>query len=146
LVRPGDEVVLWVEARAGHRSRELVVEFWRGDQLRDRWRQRLRPGADIAQALRLRWGEAGVSARLTCRVLIDGREVARRTALLGPGAVDAQGRFADGAAARGASPATLLAFTDELRRQLGGPHERRENGPPQHRSTCSSGFQPDGSG
>jgi hypothetical protein len=55
-------------------------------------------------------------------VLIDGREVARTTALLGPGSVDAQGRFAAGAATSGASTATLLAFAAELPRQLGGIH------------------------
>jgi hypothetical protein len=133
LVGQGDEVVLWVEVRAGWRARELVVELWRGDRLRDRGRLRLRRGVSVSRLWRLRWGEAGGSSRLTCRVLVDGREVARRAALLGPGAVDAQGRFAGGAPARGASPATLLAFTDELRRRLSLPDGRRENGRPRHR-------------
>jgi hypothetical protein len=125
-VQPGDELILWLEAQAGRLPHGLAVELWRGEQLRDRWTWQLVRGASLSQALRLRWGEAGTSSRLTCRVLIDGREVARRTALMAPGAFDAQGRFADDPSAQRASPATLLAFGDELQRQLRGHAQRRE--------------------
>src|SRR5262249_15686753 len=82
LVRPGDELVLWVEAPAYVGTRWLLVELWRGDRLRDRWGQRLERGAGRNVVFRLCWGEGGSSSRLTCRVLLDGREVARQTALL----------------------------------------------------------------
>jgi hypothetical protein len=123
MVRPGAELVLLLEVPIGHRPCDLAVEFWRGEQLRDSWRRRL-DSAGIAMAMRLHWGEARASSRLTCRVLIDGREVARQTALLGPCTFDAQGRFLDGTEPQTASPATLLAFTAELQRQLDAPAER----------------------
>jgi hypothetical protein len=122
LVCPGDELVLFVEVRAGGRPRELVVELLRGDRPRDRWRQRLE--ADVNLAFRLRRGEGLGSSRLTCRVMLDGREVACETALIGPGPADAQGRFASDAVLPSASPATLLAFAGELQRQLADPGHR----------------------
>jgi hypothetical protein len=125
-VRPGDELILWLEAWTGRLPHELAVELWRGDQLRDCWTWQLERGARLSQALRLRWGNAGGSSRLTCRVLIDGREVARRTALVAPGTFDAQGRFAEDPAGQRASPATLLAFSDEFQRQLGCRSSQRE--------------------
>jgi hypothetical protein len=121
LIRPDDELVLLVEAVMGGCPRELTVEFWRGDCLRDRWARRLEAGERLSLAFRLRWGVPGASSRLTCRILIEGRQVIRRTALLGEGPVDAQGRFVNGVASRAASSATLRAFRDELRRQLDCP-------------------------
>ncbi len=117
VVRPGDALVLCVEARAAERARHFVVEFWRGDCLRDRWDGRFARGTGLALAFRLHWSAGCASARLSCRILLDGQEVARRSALVGPGPTDAQGRFAEGPAVT-ASSATLLAFADELRQQL----------------------------
>jgi hypothetical protein len=121
LVRPDDELVFSVEVVTGGRPRKLIVEFWRGDRLRDRWGRRLNAGERLSLAFRLRWSVPRASSRLTCRIVIDGRQVLRRTALLGGEPVDAQGRFANGYAMRAASPATLQAFSDELRRQLDHP-------------------------
>jgi hypothetical protein len=121
LIQAGEELVLALEIRAGGQPREVVVEFWRGDRRRDRWVHHLGSGDEEHRLFRLHWGETGGSSRLTCRVLIDGREVARRTALLGPGQVDAQGRLPDRDAARAVSAATLLAFTQELDQQLSRP-------------------------
>src|SRR5262249_49933410 len=56
LIQPGAELVLCIEVGTGSRSRELVVEFWRGDHLRDRWRQQFGRGVNVALALRLYWG------------------------------------------------------------------------------------------
>jgi hypothetical protein len=117
LVSAGDELVLGVEVRALPWPCELIVQLWRGEQLRHTWQQRLEAGAPVALALRLRWGEAGASSRLTCRVLLDWREVARRTVLLGPGPVDAQGRL-PGSSPPAASPESLLAFAMELHRHF----------------------------
>jgi hypothetical protein len=121
LVRSDDGLVLLVEVVTGDHPRELMVEFWRGDRLRDQWGRRLNAGERLSLAFRLRWGAPGASSRLTCRILIDGRPVIRRTALLGEEPVDAQGRLANGIASRAASLATLLAFRDELRRHLDRP-------------------------
>jgi hypothetical protein len=129
MARPDDELVLLVKIRAGSRARQapgdLTAELWRGNRLRDRWRQQVSwaAGACARAAFRLRWNEGpGSSPRLTCRVLLDGHEVLHRTVLLGQPAVDAQGRFQGGVPA-GASPATLLAFARELEANL-GPEDR----------------------
>jgi hypothetical protein len=114
LVRPGDELVLWVEVHAGDRPRTLTVEFWRGERLRDRWEQRLDRGVAVARVFRLHRSGAAMSSRLICRLLVDGREVARQTALVAPAPADSQGRFAEGSAPPPASAATLLAFVEEL--------------------------------
>ena len=129
LIQSGEELVLAVEVRAGGQPREILVEFWRGDRRRDRWVHHLGPGDEEQRVFRLHWGETRGSSRLTCRVLIDGREVARRTALLGPGRVDAQGRLPSGAAVREVSAASLLAFAEELERQLPGPGGREKEAP-----------------
>jgi hypothetical protein len=124
-VRPGDELALLVEVRAGLPARqpgsELAVELWRGDRLRDRQQQAVSWGTDatLRAAFGLGWSEGqGASVRLTCRVLLDGREVGRQAVLLGQPAVDAQGRFPD-SAPPSASAATLLAFVRELEGHLG---------------------------
>jgi hypothetical protein len=122
LVSPGDELVLLVEVRATRRPHELIVQLWRGERLRHTWQQRLEAGVPAALALRLRRGQAGTSSRLTCRVLLDWREVARGTALLGPGTIDAQGRL-PGGSSPAASTATLMAFAAELERHFEEPGE-----------------------
>lgn len=98
LVRPGEEVLLLVEVRparpAPPGTHELTVELLRGDRRRDVWRQRFGP-AGLCSAFRMRWGPTG-SSRLTARLLLDGREAARPTLLLGAPLADAQGRFAAG--------------------------------------------------
>jgi len=125
LIRPGMEIVFTLQVAAGGRPCDVAVEFHRGDRLRDHWEQRLPTGTELTRVWRLRWGEAGGSSRLICRVLIDGREMARRTALLGPEAADAQGRLAGSESA--ASPATLLAFAEHCQRLLESP-DPCENG------------------
>lgn len=120
LARPGDQVVLLVEARrpeGATGTRELTVELRRGERQRDVWTERVGP-AGLRSAFRVRWGTSG-SSRLIARLLVDGREAAGATLLLGAPLADAQGRFAPGAADGPASSATLLAYADELRRRVG---------------------------
>jgi hypothetical protein len=111
---------LLVEVRPARHSpasaHELAVELLRGERRRDVWRQRFGP-VDLCCAFRVRWGATG-SSRLIGRLLLDGREMARATLLLGAPLADAQGRFAPGVAETPASAATLLAYADELRGQV----------------------------
>jgi hypothetical protein len=129
LVRSDDELVLLIEIDPGGRARpgegNLTVELWRGDRLRDQRQFRLRRASDgrTALALRLDWGRGqGGSARLSCRVRLDGREVARPEVLLGQPAIDAQGRFRDDTP-NNASTATLLAFVRQLEDRLDRPND-----------------------
>jgi hypothetical protein len=131
LVRSEDELVLLIEIDPGGRMRpgasNLTVELWRGDRLRDQRRSHLRPASSgrTVLALRLDWGRGkDGSARLSCRVRLDGREVARLEMLLGQPAIDAQGRFRDDTP-NNASTATLLAFVRQLEDRLDQP-----DGPP----------------
>lgn len=128
LERPGlcgaaDELVLLIDIVMGTAAptgpRELVVECWRGDLLRDRQRQQVpfTAGGRWSAAFRLHWtGRPDGSTRLRCRVLLDGQEIGDEQALLGRPEVDAQGRLAGPAPA--ASPATLLAFEQALLARL----------------------------
>jgi hypothetical protein len=108
LVGPAEELVLLVAVTPA--AARLTVELYRGDRLRDR--QEWAPAADAGEAvLAVRLGRSATwagSSRLRCRLLLDGREVGERTVLLGPPAIDAQGRFA-GSPGAAASDATRLA-------------------------------------
>src|SRR5437588_4906164 len=75
LIGPEDEVVLVLRPSA---PASVTVELWRGERLRDRWN-----GTIVRSTfLRLRHGDgAGASSRLTCRVLVAGREGFCRTLL-----------------------------------------------------------------
>jgi hypothetical protein len=123
---PGDELVLLVEVRPGvglgGAASELVIELDRGERVRDRLRQRVDWSRGPARvALWLRWGRRpGAGSRLTCRVALDGRPVGRRTVLLLPDGVDAQGRFPAGDHAAPASEATRLAYGHAFRALLDG--------------------------
>jgi hypothetical protein len=122
VVHPGDEVVLLVERDPDDAPAGLIVELRRGDRQRDCQVVAVR---DRAAALRLWWGCGPASARLTCVVRHGGRELFRRTLLLGPAAADAQGRLPAGSAAA-ASPATLLAYAGVLTGWLtAGSDQRR---------------------
>jgi len=125
LTGSGDEVVLLVEVDPDAAGRELAVDLLRGDERRGGWQGRV--GTDgVLVALRLHWDPARpASSRLICRVSLDGREVARRTVLLGQPTVDAQGRFA-GNTPPNASNATVLAYFEEWQTLFG---EDCEGGP-----------------
>jgi hypothetical protein len=104
VARPEDELVLLVEVRPGGLGRgasELMVELDRGEQVRHRVWQRVDcSAAPVCVAMRLHWGQRPeASSRLTCRLFLDGQPVGRRTVLLMPDRVDAQGRFRAGQAA-----------------------------------------------
>jgi hypothetical protein len=108
LVGPAEELVLLASV-TGPPAR-ITVELYRGDRLRDRQEWAPAPaGGETVVAVHLgRSATLTGSGRLRCRLLLDGREIGERTVLLGPNAIDAQGRFAEtpGAAA---SDATRLA-------------------------------------
>jgi hypothetical protein len=116
LIDPADEVLLVL--RPVGAVGVVTVEVWRGERLRHRWDGTV----ERPTVLRLRRGTgAGASSRLTCRVLRAGREVFRRTLLQARVEHDAQGRLPADAAPPAASPATLLAYAEELAARL---HER----------------------
>jgi hypothetical protein len=90
----------------------LTVELYRGDRLRDRQEWTPPPHGDGEAVFAVRLGRSATrlgSARLRCRLLIDGREVGQRTVLLGAPVIDAQGRLAELPAAA-PSVATQLAY------------------------------------
>ena len=108
LVRPAEELVLLVVVTPPTR---LTVELYRGDRLRDR-QEWTPPHRDGEAVFAVRLGRSATrlgSARLRCRLLIDGREVGQRTVLLGAPVIDAQGRLAEPLAAA-PSVATRLAY------------------------------------
>jgi hypothetical protein len=119
-----DELLLLLDPGRWVVGCAVSVELWRGDCLRDRWTGTLtQPGV-----LRmLRGNRVRASARLTCRVLLGGCEVFRRTVLLGRPVVDAQGRLPGGTESA-ASAATLLAYAEELQARLGPSHGTVGNG------------------
>jgi hypothetical protein len=127
LAGTGDELVLLLglsrEVASTEASSEVVVEFWRGDRLRDS--HRLSLGLLQAEGgrrlYRLRWGDTPTaSVRLSVRLVIDRRELARAEVLLGRPLVDAQGRLVD-AEGRQASPRTILSIERWFRRLLFSP-------------------------
>jgi len=121
LAVPGEDLVLLLQLRSGrldHRPHELAVELLRGEERRHQWRGRLN-STEMDLALALTWSaRTGVSSGLVCRVLLDGSELARHTVLLGRPNVDAQGRLPK-EPAPSASQATLLAYLEECRREIG---------------------------
>jgi hypothetical protein len=129
LSGPSDELVLLVELATDrlqsllHRGAELTIELWRGEQMRDRFRQALGSGerGRWSFAFRLKRGTSPTaSSRLMARVLLDGSEVARSVVLLGRPDVDAQGRFPE-EPGRPASAQTLASFEAEFLKLLGLP-------------------------
>jgi hypothetical protein len=130
LPGPADELVLLVDLTTDpprsppHRDIELAVELWRGEQMRDRFRQMLGPGKRGRWwfAFRLKRGASPTaSSRLIARVLLDGSEVARSVVLLGRPDIDAQGRF-PAEPERPASAQTLVRFEAEFLKLLGTPN------------------------
>jgi hypothetical protein len=108
LVRPAEELVLLAVVTP---PTPLTVELYRGDRLRDR-QEWTPPHGDGEAVLAVRLGRSATlrgSARLRCRLLIDGREVGQRTVLLGAPVFDAQGRLAE-LPADVPSEATRLAY------------------------------------
>ena len=65
-------------------------------------------------------GTSPGSTRLSCRVLLDGREIARPMVLLADPDVDNQGRFTDDEIGRSMSAATTLAYGEALERLTAG--------------------------
>jgi hypothetical protein len=116
VLGPGDEVVLVIQVRGKGPSSgspgDLTIELYRGDRLRDRREACVDLSTDNcwSTAYRLHWGhDSAGSSRLLCRVLANGRQLARHQLLLGRPQVDAQGRF-DQPLGSGSSGATMLAF------------------------------------
>jgi len=108
LVRPTEKLVLLAVVTPPTR---LTVELYRGDRLRDR-QEWTPPHRDGEAVFAVRLGRSATllgSARLRCRLLIDGREVGQQTVLLGAPVIDAQGRLA-GLPAGAPSEATRLAY------------------------------------
>jgi hypothetical protein len=125
LATPGEELLLVVQVHptSSVRRRQLRVELYRGDALRDVHSQEIAADSTIPVELFLGLASSltpGRSARLTCRVQFDGVEIARTGVLLATAAADAQGRFACDLDTAGSS-ATLLAFADLLAGQLQRP-------------------------
>jgi hypothetical protein len=125
LAAPGEELLLVVQVRptSSVRRRQLRVELYRGDTLRDVHSQEIATAATTPVELFLRLTSSLTprrSARLTCRVHFDGVETTRLGVLLATAAADAQGRFRGDLDTAGSS-ATLLAFADLLAGQLQGP-------------------------
>jgi hypothetical protein len=123
LVRPDDLLVLLIELGPTnewhHNSCSLCIEFWRGDELRDRieCQIELKNGEAWSRAIRLCWRDRAASSRLCCRVLLNGNCVTSCRALLGSMRIDGQGRFVEGWA-DGGSSATMVAYEQELERRL----------------------------
>ena len=116
LVGPDEELVLVAKV---HPAPECItVELYRGDVLRD-WREWHDGQVVLAVALG-RSATLSGSTRLRCRLLVDGRVIGQRTVLLGPPAIDAQGRLA-AAPAAAVSEATRLAYVRLLEESWGEP-------------------------
>ena len=82
LAAPGDELLLVVQLRpaACERERELRVDLYRGDERRDSQRRIMSAGSSVPLDLCLRLTSSvtpGRSARLTCRVALEGWGIAR---------------------------------------------------------------------
>jgi hypothetical protein len=134
LIGEAEEVVLLVEIiqvpSLAISPRLLTVEFWRGEELRNSYREPLQFARDDRwlRAFRLHWsGRAAASSRLRGRVLLDGCAVGEFPLLFGKSEIDAQGRI-DLAREAAASPATLLAFEREFQRLMPGRSERKTIG------------------